>query len=77
LLENTTSNAMQVLLDIKDDKADFVMEVLKNFRFVKVKPLKTSKERFLEEFKDAVEEVKLIKAGQMKGRPAKELLDEL
>ena len=30
---------MKVLLDIKDDKADFFMELLKNFSFVKAKPL--------------------------------------
>ena len=30
---------MKVLLDIKDSKASFFMELLKSFSFVKVKPL--------------------------------------
>jgi|GEM_PF-2478376 len=34
---------MKVLLDIKEDKVAFVMEVLKNFKFVKVEPLSTYK----------------------------------
>lgn len=40
---------MKVLLDIKDEKASFIMEVLKNFKDVKVKLLKDSKADALEE----------------------------
>jgi hypothetical protein len=64
-------------LDINDDKAAFFMELLKNFSFVKAKPLTDNKALFLEEFREAVEEVKQIKAGKKQGRPAKDLLDEL
>jgi len=34
---------MKVLLDIKDNKADFVMELLENFSFVKAKTLSDEK----------------------------------
>ena len=68
---------MKVLLDIRDDKALYLLEVLKNLSFVKTKPLTSSNAKFLEGLREAVEEVKLIKAGKLKGRPAKELLDEL
>ena len=68
---------MKVLLDIKDEKAAFVMELLHNFPFVKAKPLTDNKAEFINDLRDAVEEVKLIKSGQMKGRPAKELLGAL
>ncbi|MET3978765.1 hypothetical protein ABIB62_001334 [Mucilaginibacter sp. UYP25] len=68
---------MKILLDIQDDKASFVLEVLKNFKYVKTKPLTDENSRFLSELKEAVEDVKLIKAGKLKGRPAEELLDEL
>ena len=68
---------MKVLLDIKDDKATFVLEVLKNFSFVKAKKLTVSKARFLEDLKDAVDEVKLAKQGKAKLKSADQLLNEL
>jgi polyhydroxyalkanoate synthesis regulator phasin len=68
---------MKVLLDIKDSKAGFVMELLKNLPFVKTKPLTPSKAQFLEEVKEAVDNMTLVKRGKLKARPAKELLDEL
>jgi hypothetical protein len=68
---------MKIILDVKDDKASFIMEVLKNFKDVKAKPLTTYKADVLEGIKEAVEEVKLIKQGVLKGIPAKELLNEL
>ena len=68
---------MKVLLDIKDDKAGFFMEVLQHFPFVKIKPLTSEKAQLMEEVKEAVENLKLVRAGKMQARPAKELLDEL
>ena len=44
---------------------------LKEFETLKKKNV------FVEEFKEAIENLKLVKAGKMKARPAKELLDEL
>jgi hypothetical protein len=68
---------MKVILDIKDERAPFILEVLKNFKDVKAKPLTSYKADVLEGLKEAVEEVKLIKQGRLKGIPAKDLLDEL
>ena len=68
---------MKVLLDIKDNKAGFVLELLKNLPFVKAKTLTPSKAQVLEELKEAVENMTLVKQGKLKARPAKELLDEL
>ena len=68
---------MKVLLDIKDSKVPFVMELLKNFSFVKTKPLNEEKELLIAEIKEAIENVKLVRQGKLKARPAKELLDEL
>jgi hypothetical protein len=68
---------MKVLLDIKDNKASSVLELLKNLPFVKAKTLTPSKAQVLEELKEAVENMALIKQGKLKARPAKELLDEL
>jgi hypothetical protein len=68
---------MKILLEVKDDKASFMMEVLKNFKDVKAKPLTSYKAEVLEGLKQAVEEVQLIKKGRLKGIPAKDILDEL
>lgn len=68
---------MKVLLDIKDTKADFMMELLHSFSFVKAKPLSPYKAQVLEELQEAVDNMKLVKEGKLKPRPAKELLDEL
>ncbi len=68
---------MKVLLDIKDDKASFILEVLKNFHYVKAKPLTEANSQFLYELKEAVDEVNMIKSGKLKGRPAEDLLNEL
>ena len=68
---------MKILLDIKDDKAAFMMELLNNFTFVKAEPLTPYKAEVMQGIKQAVEEMKLIKEGKLKATPAKDLLDEL
>jgi hypothetical protein len=68
---------MKVLLDIKDNKARFVMELLQNLSFVKAQPLSPYKAEVLENLKQSIEELNLIKDGKLKGIPAKELLNEL
>ncbi|MBP8823699.1 MAG: hypothetical protein KBH07_08655 [Flavobacteriales bacterium] len=68
---------MKILLDIKENKAEFVLELLRNLRFVKATPLTDTKAKVLSDLRDAVEEVKQIKAGKKHGRPARELLEEL
>jgi len=68
---------MKVLLDIKDSKADFVMELLESLDFVKTEMISPSKARFLKEFKQSVDEVNLAKQGKLKLKTAEQLLDEL
>ncbi|WP_445732491.1 hypothetical protein [Mariniflexile sp.] len=68
---------MKVLLDIKDSKVSFVMELLSSLNFVKVKPLTDEKAGQMSNIRDAVEELKLIRQGKLKGISAKELLDAL
>ncbi|AXR66824.1 hypothetical protein [Leptospira mayottensis] len=68
---------MKVLLDIKDEKAQALLEILKGLSFVKTKPLTSPKAKFIEDVQEAVEEMKLVKTGKLKARPAQELLDEL
>ena len=68
---------MKVLLDIKDNKADFIMELLHNFSFVKTQPISPAKAQFLKELKGSIEEVVLAKQGKIKLKSAEQLLNEL
>mgnify|MGYP001551922493 CR=1 FL=1 len=68
---------MRVLLDIKDSKASSLLEVLNGLSYVKVKPISGEKALLMEEIKEAVEELKLIRAGKKKGRNAEDFLNEL
>jgi hypothetical protein len=68
---------LKVLLEIKDSKADFVMEVLKNFAFVKAEPLSDEKALLIKVIKEAVEEMKQIRAGKKTARNADDFLNEL
>lgn len=68
---------MKIILDIKDSKASFFMELLKSFSFVKATPLTPYKEKVLEDVKEAVEQMQQIKSGKLKGRNAEDLFNEL
>lgn len=68
---------MKLLLYIRDNKTAFVMELLKNFHFVKAKLLTPYKAEVLENLSLAVKNMNLVKQGKLKARPAKELLNEL
>jgi len=68
---------MKVILDIKDSKVPFVMELLKSFSFIKTQPLSEEKMQLISEMREAVDNLRLVKKGKLKARPARELLDEL
>jgi hypothetical protein len=68
---------MKAVLDIRDSKALFVMELLRNFSFVKVQPITSEKALLLREIKEAVDSVNLVKQGKMQARPAIALFDEI
>ena len=68
---------MRVLLDIKDDKALHLMEVLKGLSYVKTKTISDEKAVLIGEIKEAVEELKLIREGKLKEISARDLLNEL
>lgn len=68
---------MKVLLDIKDNKASSLMDVLNGLSYVKVKTISDEKALLVEEIKEAVENLKLVKQGKLKGKPARDLLNEL
>jgi hypothetical protein len=68
---------MRVLLDIKDNKALHLLEVLKSLPYVKTTTLSDEKALLMEEIKEAVEELNLVKAGKKKARNAMDFLNEL
>ena len=68
---------MKILLEIPDNRAVSLMDVLRSISYVKAKPLTESKARLLSELKDAVDEINLIKAGKKTARNAEEFLNEL
>ncbi len=67
---------MKVLLDIPDNKAA-IMDVLKSISYVKAKPLTDERAILMEELREAVEEMKLIKAVKKKARNAEDFLNDL
>jgi hypothetical protein len=68
---------MKILLDIPDNKATSILEVLRSISFVKAKPLTDTKAKLMDEIKEAVDEMKLIRAGKKKARNAEDFLNEL
>jgi hypothetical protein len=75
--DRSKNKLMKVLLDVKDNKAEFVMELLQSLSFVKAEPISASKARFLKELKQSIDEVNLAKQGKIKLKTAEELLNEL
>ena len=68
---------MKILLDIQEEKAAFIMELLNNFSFVKTEPLTPFSASVLKDLKESIEEVNQIKKGEKKAIPLTEFLDEL
>lgn len=68
---------MKILLDIPDNRASSFMDVIRSISYVKAKTITDSKALLIEEIKEAVEEMKLIKAGKKKARNAEDFLNEL
>jgi len=68
---------MKAVLEIKDSKAPFMLELLNSFSFVKVRTISNEKAMLLNEIKDAVDTVNLVKKGKLQVRSAKELLNEI
>jgi hypothetical protein len=67
---------MKILLDIPDNKASSLMEVLKSISYVKASQITDAKALLIEEIREAVNEMKLIRAGKKKARNAEDFLNE-
>ena len=67
----------QVILNIKESKFQFFMELVRSFDFVQIDDDGDSKEAILSIIKKGLEEVKLARQGKLKTTPAKDFLNEL
>ena len=68
---------MKVLIDVPDKKADFLIEVLHNFSFVKTTTITPQKAEVLKDLKNSVDQINSFKKGKTKLRSAKEFLKSL
>ena len=68
---------MRVLLDIKDNKAMHLLEVLKGLSYVKTKTISDEKALLMEEIKEAVDNLALVRKGKIKLKSARDLYNEL
>ena len=68
---------MKMILDVKDNKSAFILELLNSFSFVKAKTITPEKATLLEEIKEAVDNVQQAKGNKIKAKSIAELLDEL
>jgi hypothetical protein len=68
---------MKILIDIPDNKALAFLDVIRSISYVKAKELTDTKAELMADIKEAVEELKLVKKGELKTRPIEDLLNEL
>jgi hypothetical protein len=67
----------KITISIQDNKAPFLMELLKSLKYVKVEKKDAEQELFLKELKQAMLDLKKLEQGKLKGRNIKHLLNEL
>lgn len=70
----------QVIIEVKDDKYRFFLELVKNFNFIKIRNEKkfvSEKEIALRNIASGIQEAILAGQGKIKSRPAKDFLNEL
>lgn len=65
------------LLEIENEKTEFVLELLHYLEFVKVKPLNAQDVKLIKSIKRAVAELKLIQQGKLQAKNARDILNEL
>jgi len=65
---------MKLLLEVKEEKLEFLLELLRHLPFVKAQPLSPQKAELLEDLRSAVEYVNLAKQGKFKPKPLQQLL---
>lgn len=65
---------MKLIVEVKESKAKFLLELLRSLSFVKARPITDEKQEALDSVRAAVKEMKQVKVGKLKGRPVSALL---
>ena len=69
---------MKLIIDIKDDKVPFFLEMLDNFKFVtKAEQISPYKAEVFSSLRQAVHEMNEVTTGKLEARDAEEFLNEL
>ncbi|HYV92948.1 MAG TPA: hypothetical protein VE978_14250 [Chitinophagales bacterium] len=68
---------MKLLVDVKESKVAFVVELLNSLPFTKTKQISPAKAQQLSEMSEAIENLNFVKKGKLRTKPLKELLNEL
>lgn len=68
---------MKLLLEVNDNKAPYLLKILKELDFVKITSIPSSNSLLVAQIQEAVDEIKMIKAGKKKARNAEAFLNEL
>ena len=68
---------MKILLDVKDSKARFIIELLENFNFVKAQNITSREAEILNDLAVAVQEVNLLKKSNQKSLSLTDFLNDV
>jgi len=68
---------MKILVDVENSKGAFILNMLKQYSFVKAKRVAAPKAKLKADIAEAVEELKLVLAGKKEARNAEDFLNEL
>lgn len=71
------TKTMKLILEIPDDKASSLIDVLKSISFVKIEPISPAKAKFLKELKQSVDQVMMAKEDKIELKSADQLINEL
>lgn len=67
----------QIILNVKDEKVSFFLDLIKHFNFVQVEDDVDTKKEILPSLPRSFKDGKLAKEGKLKTTSAKDFLDEL
>ena len=70
-------NIMKVVIEIEDDKKEFILNILTQHSCVKISPLKSEKLDIMSGILESVDELNQVKQGKLKTLSVEELLNEL
>ncbi len=68
---------MKLLIEVPDKKANFIIEVLNNFSYIKTKIITKEKKQILSELNESVQQINSFKKGKIKLRNARDFLKTL